>query len=329
MGLETVNFLNDLVATNPVNTDPKSQGDDHIRNIKTGLLATFPFLAGRTWRFQTKSAPYTIATTDNMSVLYNTVPVAYAYPAVATLGNGHMLVIANRATTAGTVITPNGVETINNAGSYVVAPGSAVVVLCSGAALFAFPLLDVLDEDNMASDSAVLPPSQQSVKAYVDAAVAPLTSAVGTLVVKQADESVTNSVTLQDDNDLTVAVAANTEYLIEYTAILSIGALAHGFKIAATWPASPTGALHSAIAPLDPTESAMVASNATPTSGAVVLNKSAWSVLSTPYIIVKGQIWLDNGANAGNVVVQWAQGTSNANALIMKAGSNIKSVIVS
>jgi hypothetical protein len=47
MGLETVTYISDIVATNPVGaTDPKSQGDDHIRNIKAALLATFAAITG-------------------------------------------------------------------------------------------------------------------------------------------------------------------------------------------------------------------------------------------------------------------------------------------
>lgn len=42
MGLETFGFIDDLVATNPVSGDPKSQGDDHIRGIKATLQAQFP-----------------------------------------------------------------------------------------------------------------------------------------------------------------------------------------------------------------------------------------------------------------------------------------------
>lgn len=47
MGLEAVTFISDLVITNPVGaTDPKSQGDDHIRNIKKALKNTFPSFVG-------------------------------------------------------------------------------------------------------------------------------------------------------------------------------------------------------------------------------------------------------------------------------------------
>jgi hypothetical protein len=45
MGLESATFVTGLVATNPVGaTDPKSQGDDHLRLIKSVLLNTFPAL---------------------------------------------------------------------------------------------------------------------------------------------------------------------------------------------------------------------------------------------------------------------------------------------
>ena len=46
MGLESVTHLDDLDATNPVGTDPRSEGDDHIRNIKSMLLTDFPGISG-------------------------------------------------------------------------------------------------------------------------------------------------------------------------------------------------------------------------------------------------------------------------------------------
>lgn len=47
MGLETAPFIDSLDTANPVGgTDPKSQGDDHIRLIKSAIKATFPGLTG-------------------------------------------------------------------------------------------------------------------------------------------------------------------------------------------------------------------------------------------------------------------------------------------
>lgn len=41
MSLELASFIKDLVATNPQGTDPKSQGDDHLRLIKGVLQSQF------------------------------------------------------------------------------------------------------------------------------------------------------------------------------------------------------------------------------------------------------------------------------------------------
>lgn len=41
MSLESAGFIKDLVPTNPEGTDPKSQGDDHLRMIKAVLKAQF------------------------------------------------------------------------------------------------------------------------------------------------------------------------------------------------------------------------------------------------------------------------------------------------
>lgn len=46
MGLESATYISDLVSTNPVGSDAKSAGDDHIRLIKAAVKATFPNVAG-------------------------------------------------------------------------------------------------------------------------------------------------------------------------------------------------------------------------------------------------------------------------------------------
>lgn len=46
MALETVTHISDLVVTNPTAGDPQSQGDDHLRNIKTALKTDFPNITG-------------------------------------------------------------------------------------------------------------------------------------------------------------------------------------------------------------------------------------------------------------------------------------------
>lgn len=46
MALETATYISGLVSTNPLSSDPKSQGDDHLRLIKSTILATFPNITG-------------------------------------------------------------------------------------------------------------------------------------------------------------------------------------------------------------------------------------------------------------------------------------------
>lgn len=72
MGLESPSFVNDFVSTNPDGTDARSQGDDHIRNMKSALKATFPS-ASKAFFFPTattKSADFTVTSTDENKTFY-------------------------------------------------------------------------------------------------------------------------------------------------------------------------------------------------------------------------------------------------------------------
>ena len=42
MALESGTYIKDLVSTNPPGTDSISQGDDHLRLIKSTIQASFP-----------------------------------------------------------------------------------------------------------------------------------------------------------------------------------------------------------------------------------------------------------------------------------------------
>lgn len=46
MALETATYISGLDAANPLATDPKSQGDDHLRLVKSTVKATFPNING-------------------------------------------------------------------------------------------------------------------------------------------------------------------------------------------------------------------------------------------------------------------------------------------
>lgn len=52
MPLETATYINQLVASNPAETDSEGQGADHLRLIKATLQATFPNVTGPVTRTQ-------------------------------------------------------------------------------------------------------------------------------------------------------------------------------------------------------------------------------------------------------------------------------------
>lgn len=54
MGLETTTYISGLVASNPTSSDFKTQGDDHIRLVKSALLNTFPNVTGAMTRTHTE-----------------------------------------------------------------------------------------------------------------------------------------------------------------------------------------------------------------------------------------------------------------------------------
>jgi len=135
MGLESGSYLDDLVITNPTGTDAKSEGDNHLRLIKTVAKATFPGLAGRAWRVQSKSSGYTVAATDNMTVINCTAGLTLTWTAVGTLGNGHFVIV--EANGGDVTIDPASTEQINGGLTLTVPNGSMAIVACDGSALHA------------------------------------------------------------------------------------------------------------------------------------------------------------------------------------------------
>lgn len=69
MGLESGEYINSLVATNPLATDEIQQGDDHIRLLKSTIKNTFPNVAGEVTASHTElsllgGVPATLTTTE-------------------------------------------------------------------------------------------------------------------------------------------------------------------------------------------------------------------------------------------------------------------------
>lgn len=70
MGLEAATYVQDLLSSNPVSNDAVSQGDDHIRLIKTVLKTTFP-VATKPFYFPrgaNKTTNYNVLATDDKTL---------------------------------------------------------------------------------------------------------------------------------------------------------------------------------------------------------------------------------------------------------------------
>ena len=74
MSLESTTYIDGLVATNPTGTDPRSQGDDHIRLIKSSIKATLPGLTGAVTATQAELNILDGATVTTAELNYNDVP---------------------------------------------------------------------------------------------------------------------------------------------------------------------------------------------------------------------------------------------------------------
>ncbi len=134
----------------------------------------------------------------------------------------------------------------------------------------------------------------------------------GGAVRKTADESVTSSTVLQDDNHLLLPIGANAIWA--FTAFLIIDDLSGtaDFKMTFVGPSGATGSWAA--------------------TGGAAFSQAPVKALGTTYVFdgaspaitgwVSGTIV--NSTTAGNLLLQWAQSVSNASATTLRANSWLK-----
>lgn len=153
MGLETGTYINSLVSTNPLGSDQKSQGDDHIRLLKSTIKATFPNITGAMTATHTELNLLDGATVSTAEINYLDITTLgtgaaskavvpdgsgnYTWPAggvftYATLNDGTTTVTATAAELNYLDITTLGTGAASKA---VVLDGSGNYVFPAGAAL--------------------------------------------------------------------------------------------------------------------------------------------------------------------------------------------------
>ena len=114
MGLETGTYIDSLNSSNPTATDAVSQGDDHIRLIKSTVKATFPNLSNAVTSTHTE-----LNLLDGVTA--NTTELNYVD--VATLGT----VEASKAVTADANKDITGVRNLTITGAFSAGSGVATI----------------------------------------------------------------------------------------------------------------------------------------------------------------------------------------------------------
>lgn len=129
MPIEVANYVQDLDSSNPPGSDDRSQGDNHLRLIKTALKATLPN-ASKAFRFPTsgatKTANFSVTFPTDQNVAFaidstaGTIAVSLPDPTSGATVNedGFGFWLIRTAGTNAVTVTPSGVQTIMGAASY-------------------------------------------------------------------------------------------------------------------------------------------------------------------------------------------------------------------
>lgn len=140
-------------------------------------------------------------------------------------------------------------------------------------------------------------------------------SALPSVARKSADESVTSSTALQDDDHLVFAIGANEKAAADFHLYVNPSAPPGGLKVAITVPSGAT-LLVMAVAVATGGATPSFGAGETTTSGAA-LSMAGSGNLSQVHL----HVIVINGSTPGNVQLQWAQSTSDVTATTLKANS--------
>lgn len=106
MPLETGTFIDSLVATNPLGSDAKSAGDDHLRLVKSTLKATFPNINGAVTPTQVE-LNYVVGVTGALQTQLNGKQASGSYQ----LSDATLTALAALSVTEGSLIYATGPDT--------------------------------------------------------------------------------------------------------------------------------------------------------------------------------------------------------------------------
>jgi len=137
MALESTTYIDGLVSTNPTGTDARSQGDDHIRLVKSSVKATFPSLTGAVTSTQVELNLLDGVTATTAEINYLDIPTlgtaeaskAVTSDAVGTTKNLKTQKQTEIVNAIGTVSTATAINfTLGNVVTAVIASGGSFTI---------------------------------------------------------------------------------------------------------------------------------------------------------------------------------------------------------
>lgn len=209
MALESPTYISDLVPANPLGGDPRAQGDDHIRNIKSVLQNTFPN-ASRAFRLPTAevmtSATINVATSDEQkTIIANATSSAIAVNLPTAYVPDGMVIFIVKGDESANAVTIDAATIRVNGGNVVLrkeGEGAICVYDATADAWYATLCLTVLQPPH-ATDSSLTIDNRHFFKVVnVDATggnrtiTCPNTVPAGTWVEVRKSDSTANTVTI-------------------------------------------------------------------------------------------------------------------------------------
>lgn len=186
------------------------------------------------------------------------------------------------------------------------------------------------------TDTPDVPYWQQQLAQDVETAVTSIDNRVVAVedkgfVYKSADESVTNSTTLQNDNHLLFTASAGKKYYFEIQLVTTCPSSGIDMKVGLTFPA---GSLSYTVTGMDPAVGSGYIGSGTwagydsttvSASNSVAVGIPATTTPNSGFVKIVGVFICTTG---GTVQLQWTQNTLSASALVVKTGSFLKWEVV-
>ena len=152
--------------------------------------------------------------------------------------------------------------------------------------------------------------------------VVPLQNERWNLYVKPSDESRSSNAVLADDSYFSIPIASGTKYLINGWIFFTQASSAADMRYRINTPSSPSFCLIRSVGYAPGSNGGVTTNQFDENSAGTGSARTIQGITGSGMIQIHGTI--QTAASGGNLVLQWCQGTSDAGALVVKAGSYIE-----